>query len=529
MDQMQLDSGLNLLDLAGGHQLGAGPRIALTGPNQLGHRFIYPPTFSWQPVATADRYRITLAQGNRILHQVETDRAEVNLADAWSRVEPGLCRWVIQALGAEGSMIAHSNVFSFTRAGGFDGSVSPARHSNAETARRNLDFLLSNKGVGNHDPALPPYIWHCVIENDTDSVATPRLNRAFPAIHLPAAVDAFLDYRRSTTDASLQQTCLDRARQVADWVIAHSTPATDRYPYLPYQCVSQGRVGLHGGKPVDSPDQAHENLVEPNKCGYMGLAYLRLYEETADVRYAEAAERIAETLRATQLPGGNWLYRVHATTGDAQGEVYTSTVIFAVAFMVAMDDLHPAGPYREAKHASLSWLLDNPLSTFRWENMFDDTTYLPDYANTGNYDTLFAGRFLLAHQDQDPRYLPLAEAIFRWIDDNFTLYTADPWLSYLPYTPTVAEQWTYYWPMAGHTANWLLFLLPLSEATGREDIRQRAIGAANVLTQCMMADGRTTTYVPDATLGARAQGRTDDWFGDTFWSVSALVAMMEQS
>jgi hypothetical protein len=519
----------NLLDRAGGHQVGAGPRIKLTGPNQLARRFIHPPEFAWEPVGGAARYRISLAQDDRLVGVLETDRPTAELAELWPRIEAGPCRWIVQALDADGGMLAHSVVFGFTRARPFTGAVAPARAGYAATARRNLEFLLSRTGLNNYDPGLPPYVWQCTIDNDSNSVARAEgHSRAFPAIHLPAAIDCFLDYRRHASDARLRDACLAEAKVVADWVIAHSTPPTDRYAYLPYQCVSDGRVGLHGGKPVDDPEQAGQNLVEPNKSGYMGVSFLHLHDASGEERYLAAARRIGQTLLTTQLPAGNWLYRVHATTGEARGEEYTSTVVFALMLMDELERRQPDGTYREGRRRAEAWLLDNPLTTFRWENIFDDTRYVPNYANTGNYDALFAGRYLLAHRDEDPRFLPLAERLFRWVDDNFVLYGPDPWVPFRPHTPSVTEQWHYYWPMAGHNANWLLFLLRLHETTGREEYRQRAIGAANVITQCALADGRTTTYVPDALLGARAQRGADDWFGDTFWSISALLAAAER-
>lgn len=488
--------------------------MQLTGRNQLARRFIHAPSFEWQPVAGASSYRISIAQTSSTLAILDSVRPAIDFTPVWPRVAEGQCRWLIQAMDGDRE-VAHSQTYSFTRAQGFSDCDAAPRADYAAVIRRNVDFLLSDTGIGNHEPALPPYIWHCAIENGTDSVSAPRRNRAFPAIHFPAMIDAFLDAKQPA-----------RACQIADWTIAHSTPATHRYSYLPYQCVSQGRLGLHGGKPVDAPGQDTESVVEPNKCGFMGTSYLRLARETGDPRYREAAERIADTLLRTQLPAGNWLYRVDSRSGDSHGEDFTSATHYALTFLDELDRLHPDGPYRDARQAALRWLLDHPLSTFRWENTFDDTGYLPDYTNTANWDALFAARYLLRHRDEDARYLPMAEDIFRWVDDNFVLYGADPWLPYLPHTPTVTEQWQYYWPMAGHTANWLLFLLPLAAATGRDDYLQRARGAATVLTRCALPDGRAATYVPDAVLGVRGAPGNEEWFGDTFWSISALMAML---
>lgn len=133
------------------------------------------------------------------------------------------------------------------------------------------------------------------------------------------------------------------------------------------------------------------------------------------------------------------------------------------------------------------------------------------------------GRFLLAHAQDDPGFVTLAEEIFRWVDDNFALYADDPYVPYRPYTPSVTEQWHYYWPTDVHTANWMLFLVRLWEVTGKDEYRQRVVGAANVVTQCQMTDGRSTTYVPDADSGVRGQPGRDDWYGCMFRPVNAVL------
>jgi hypothetical protein len=87
----------------------------------------------------------------------------------------------------------------------------------------------------------------------------------------------------------------------------------------------------------------------------------------------------------------------------------------------------------------------------------------------------------------------------------------------------VIEQWHYYWPMDVHTANWLLVLLCLANVTGKEEYRQRAIRAANVVTQCQRTDGRSTTYVPDADSGVRGQPGRDDGYGCMFLPFIAML------
>jgi hypothetical protein len=41
----------------------------------------------------------------------------------------------------------------------------------------------------------------------------------------------------------------------------------------------------------------------------------------------------------------------------------------------------PDPRYQRAYDGILAWMLDNPVRTQRWENIFDDTRYMEPYAN----------------------------------------------------------------------------------------------------------------------------------------------------
>lgn len=504
-----------LLDTYGGYAPGRA-RIEFAGPNQQGRRFIHPPRFEWAPVPDAVRYRVVLWSGPSVVLDATVSDTAIALAGAWHQIPHGRVRLCVVALDASGTLVGYSNVHSFHRAPGWrTGETAPPRFSYAETATRIMQWLATDVGAGRYDTGVPPYFWHCVIDNATDSVTDN--NRAFPALHNPLGVQAFLAYARAGASPALRAEAMQRARALADFTIEHSTPAHHRYAFLPYHTIAQGKLGLHGGHRPDLQD-----VVEPNKAGHMGVAYLDLFDASGDGRYREAATRIAETLVRTQNPDGSWYYRVNSESGATE-EQYTSTGVFALLLFDRMRQLAPDTRYQHAYDAILAWLLENPVRTYRWENIFDDTAYARPYDNQGNYDALFMGRFLLDHAADDPRFARWAEDIFRWVDDNFVLYTEDPFVPYRPYTPSVTEQWHYYWPMDVHTANWLLFLIRLWQVTGKTEYRERAIGAANVVTACQMTDGRSTTYVPDLDSGVRGHQGRDDWYGCMFLPITAML------
>src|SRR5690606_33895555 len=96
---------------------------------------------------------------------------------------------------------------------------------------------------------------------------------AFPARQHAYFIRTFLNYHAYTG----QTEWLLRAHDLADWNLAHSTPASAVYANLPYST-------FQNGKPGGSRDQ---NSLEPDKAAFLGTGYLAVYEATGDAKYLE--------------------------------------------------------------------------------------------------------------------------------------------------------------------------------------------------------------------------------------------------
>ncbi len=525
---------MTLLDRFGGLPPGHSAAIALTGRNQRPRRFIHPPAFEWDPVPDAARYVVAgYADGGRTtgdqaqaapLFELEVTNPAVALDSAWAEVPCGRVRLAILALGAGEEVLGASKVIAFHKGtgwGGPDGASPEARAPRlgwTETATQIMAWLAQDVGRKRYDPAAPPYFWHSAVNRTGDEV----LQRgAWPSRHNPLVVEGFLAYNRMGADAALRAEALRRARGVAEFTMRWSTPDDFAYAHLPYHGIAHGSAGMHGGGRTDV-----EHVVEPNKAGAMGEAYVRLFETTRDGVFLDAAQRIASTLCCTQRPDGSWPYRVNARNGEVV-EDYTSAGVFALLFFDALRRVAPDERYERAYASTLAWLLEHPVCTGRWENMHDDMAYSAPYENTGVLGALHMGRFLLDHVRDDPRFLALARGLSAWIEDNFVLYAmdGDPNVPFRPYVPSVAEQWRVYKPINNHTAQWALLQLQLWRVTGDESHRERAVAAANVLTHCQLRDGRPVTWIPDADTGIAHNDY--DVYGCAFFPMKALLLVHE--
>ena len=130
-----------------------------------------------------------------------------------------------------------------------------------------------------------------------------------------------------------REEALKQAEELAAWNISHSTPLDWKYGGLPYSTIHNGKLG----GAVDG------DAIMTDKPAIMAGAYLRLFRTTGKQEYRKAAEQVANTLAKTQLPEGNWPFRVNPKTGEVR-EQYTSSVIYAVELFEQLDQTEQAEP-----------------------------------------------------------------------------------------------------------------------------------------------------------------------------------------
>ncbi|MFZ9935820.1 MAG: hypothetical protein ACO3JG_02040 [Luteolibacter sp.] len=195
-----------------------------------------------------------------------------------------------------------------------------------ETIRRGMAFLLDGhlkwfKGppetlTDENGQTQMPWVYYSNLQHD----GTPfpgSIDRfvSYPAFHHSLLIETFLGHWKRTRD----KRALEQAIQLADWNIAHSTPADWAYGSLPYSTFEEK-------KPGGFRDQTG---LMPDKAAIMALAYLDLHEATREARFLQAAQAIAETLRKRQRPDSTWPFRVDPKT-EKVIEEFTSSVIYAV-------------------------------------------------------------------------------------------------------------------------------------------------------------------------------------------------------
>lgn len=291
---------------------------------------------------------------------------------------------------------------------------------------------------------------------------------SYPAFHHALMIRTFIGYRRYAKD----DRALAEAVKLADWEIAHSTPADWPYANLPYSTFQEKTPGGFRDK----------TGLMPDKAAIMALAYLQLHEATGEARFLKAAEAIAKTLAARQRENGTWPFRVDPKTEQIIEE-YTSSVIYAVMLFEKLNALNNNDHYRSHRDRTWNWLLNGPIKTKEFRGFYEDIKASPK--GRTNYDCLDTIRHLLAHRTAENGYLDLAKDLNIWVEKTFM----DKINGFEP-AEGIREQLQCNVVMGIHSLNWAAMLLELSKATGDEKLHQRAIQTANYITYYLQPDNR---------------------------------------
>jgi hypothetical protein len=348
-----------------------------------------------------------------------------------------------------------------------------------ETIRRGMEFLLKDhlkwfKGppenlLDEKGQTQMPWVYYSNLQQD----GTPFAGAvdgfvSYPAFHHALLIRTFIGYSKYAND----QRPLKEAVKLADWNIAHSTPADWPYAGLPYST-------FEAKKPGGFRDGSG---LMPDKAAIMALAYLDLHEAGGEVRFRQAAESIGKSLSLRQREDGTWPFRMDPKT-EAVIEDYSSSVIYAVMLFEKLDKLNGNHGYQACRDRTWNWLLNGPIKTKEFRGFYEDIPASKD--GRTNYDCLDTIRYLLANRTDTNGYLEMAKDLNAWIEKTFM----DKIKGFEP-AEGIREQLQCNVVMGIHSLNWASMLLELSKATGDEALRQRAIQTANYITYYLQPDNR---------------------------------------
>ena len=372
--------------------------------------------------------------------------------------------------------------------------------------QRAVDFWKSCP----NDPrnGLPLYLTYCSAHGDRNGGF-----RGSNWPHNPAVVNAGMvqslavDWRNYTGDQSL----LVIARQGLDLHLQNgTTPANWDWAGVPYASADPGKNNYQGCARFDKTQDKGKMgrgdgtfVLEADKIGDMGMAYLIFHEITGEAKYLEAAIRCADALakhirpelhpgqelnKSNLVPQSPWPFRVKAEKGEIL-EDYTAHVADNLCLfdeLVRIKDriTLPAGKARAYQQVSATvwhWLYaaDGPIKTSIWKGYYEDMPLDPLNLNRVNNAPMEVARHLIKHPEHDPRIATTVPALIWWVKNTFGETGMN----------AINEQTTCYKPMGSHTARYASICALWYERTGDVWFKEEAYRCFNHATYMTEPDG----------------------------------------
>jgi hypothetical protein len=288
------------------------------------------------------------------------------------------------------------------------------------------------------------------------------------------------------------------ARKALDYQLSHGTTPPDwDWGRVPYASSGAGDVDYRGGDDswCDSCGRADGiGVIEPDKIGELGVAYLQMYKLTGEARFRDAsvacADALAKHVRAGNERESPWPFRVYAETNVVR-EQYSSNVVGALTLFEELERLGVGrvADYARSRKLALRWLLTVPFANDAWSGYFEDVDIHSDpEENVNQYSAMRTARWLLAHPEVDPSWHAHVTHLIAWTAERFGGDT--PTERGMQWGATViSEQHDDTAKMGSHTARFGATLALWSEVTGDPAAREAAARSLNWATYACREDG----------------------------------------
>lgn len=456
--------------------------------NRRAVQFLHAPSFDLPVAPGAVRYRFTLKDAAGRTHAFEAAKPWASLRCVWTDVAVGPAVLTVQGLDMAGAAVQEPSSRAFHRASPFrpaSGEVPDAGRS----ADRALAALVASPDL------------RCWFEGPAPDPAYPMYR--YPAKIVGAAAAALARGARLAADSTRAESVRAAARRAADHMLGLAPGEKSAWAHHPptyHPTMYAERLKGHM-----SADRYMTN------CGAdAGRSLLEVHAATKDVRYLDAAVRIAETYRRNQLPEGSWWLFVD----PSDGKPAASNVLVPTAVIGFLDELEAAAGDRgfaDMRARALAWTLAHPVRTWDWQGQFEDVRPAPPYENLTKHEACDLAIHLFSLGRPTEAQRALASDLLRFAEDQFVVWDSPP--SLVPVrqgtdgtsakarrwiTPCVLEQYRCYAPVSASSAKLIRAFLAAWRATGdRMHLEKaRALGASLVRAQeHVKAPGRYQTWL----------------------------------
>jgi len=204
-----------------------------------------------------------------------------------------------------------------------------------------------------------------------------------------------------------------------------STPNIGKYSNFPRSTGNNEEIPLTRSSQGDA--KYGDQVIEPDKGGIAGYAFLQLYKKTGSVIWGEKALEIARVLAENMRSGDRshapWPFRVDAITGKYWGERNGNMVYILRLWdgLIEMGSEELVAPRAKLWHwiREIQMKAPNNRAQSLWVQFFEDMT---EEDNRNSWAPLEMARYLIEKKEKiDPEWKSMAQKCIDFAMDHFAI------------------------------------------------------------------------------------------------------------
>lgn len=409
--------------------------------------FIYAPAFDFAEIKDAKRYRFTVSAKTKPDFVFEADQPWAALSPIWKDLPAGSLSLVVEGLAEGGKPVGQAGTKSFTRKAPFAGR-------NPEPA---LDY---DQAVRDACHWMFQSAYFAQFKQKKDKYDLGRYPNKFVA---EGVVLGMTLYARLQPRPAEAEQALEMARNAARALIAASFPEEAALAFFPPTYAIADKTWMNDRVMLNFPARA-------------GWCYLDLFDLTREQEFLQAAIRIGETYRKSQLPNGTWPLTVNARTGEAKTPVELIPAdypeINLIGFLDRLVTRHGQKQLQATLDSCVKNLREGPIKNFHPVGMFEDVK--PKTENLSGNTAASIAIYLFTHA-KDDKDIQTAEDFLKLEEDVF-IFWAD---AKRGLSPAGYEQYACYKPVCCSASFYMDACMAAYRATGKKLYLAKAITMAN--------------------------------------------------
>lgn len=402
--------------------------------NTFATKFIYAPSFDFEPVDGAVSYRFTVSMSDQTDNRAWSfvaDTPKAALSPVWSSIPAGDVELKVEALNRKGEVVGVAGTRKFLRDFPFQGPYREAVRPYREAAIIGLLYIHDMPAIRSWENSEEPdmsYVLNCY---PSKIIGATIRNEVLLARMLPR-------YRKQAETI---------ARNAARFLMEQSRAKGEPMAYFPptyYGNRSAARLA------------ENKNKAMTMDATFTANALLDLYDLTGDTSYYNHAIGIAETYRRIQAEDGSLPIKVDLLTGQKVNEV-KAMLHPLVVFWERLYSQYGLTDYMESQKRAEEWMQSVAVETFNMTGQFEDISVqgLRPYENLTNCTAAPYAEYLLGKRDVTRREIDDALDLIRFSEDQFVKWGCMPDCDgvHRLAVPCVYEQYKFRVPIDGSACN----------------------------------------------------------------------------